>query len=77
MNICPFCNEEMKKGFIPTDTIIPQWIPEGKKLNSIRFFKSKDGVELGGEKSSFGHKSTAYLCEKCGSVILKTRDRKE
>ena len=38
MHECPYCKEKMKQGYIPTDTIPPQWIPEGKKINSIRFF---------------------------------------
>ncbi len=73
MKECPYCKEKMKQGYIPTDAIPPQWIPKGEKINSIRSFLSKDGVEMYGEKSTFGNKATAYFCEKCKIAILNAK----
>lgn len=75
MQECPYCKAKMKQGYIPTDTIPPQWIPEGKKINSIRFFSSKDGIEMSGEKCAAGNKATAYFCENCGIAILNAKLR--
>ncbi len=73
MKECPYCNEQMEKGYIPTDAIPPQWIPEGKKINAIRFIVSKDGVELSGEKRASGHKAKAYFCKNCAIAILDAK----
>ena len=73
MQECPYCKENMKQGYIPTDTIPPQWIPKDEKMNSIRFFVLTNGVEVSGEKSALGHKATAYFCENCKVAILKAK----
>ena len=73
MQECPYCKEKMKQGYIPTDTIPPQWMPKEEKVNSIRFLVSKNGVEISGEKSACGNRATAYFCEKCKIAILKAK----
>ena len=65
---CPYCNNEMKKGYIDqTDIRFPlEWYPADRETG---FFKSRKGyVKL---TSAFKDGSiTAYRCEGCRKIII-------
>lgn len=63
--LCPYCNNEMKKGFLHSKST-PIWSEREKKLT---IFASSNEVSLGGFLD--GDTLTAYLCESCRTVIVK------
>ena len=57
---CPYCNEEMIKGFIYGDRYKLKWLPEEKKL--FLGIWAKGGTELGEDAGIGRSKVEAYMC---------------
>lgn len=71
---CPYCNEEMNKGFIPTESHT-FWLPEGEKTPSNRLIVPKSAVRLVLDESSKAwKKAIAFYCSKC-NIIISTTER--
>ena len=68
---CPYCGEEMQSGFVPTDMIPAQWIPDGKKQSLFKLNYAKDSIKIVYENTAFGIHAKADYCKTCGIVLLK------
>lgn len=69
---CPYCGEEMQKGYVPTDRIPAQWLPEGEEESSLlRYKHSNARTKIIYEGSHQGIQATADYCKSCGTVLLK------
>ncbi len=74
---CPYCNNEMKSGYIPNGQQPVQWLPEGKKPSMLSFQTNDEGVELLNKFKFFkanGYAADAYFCPNCKLVIAKTKE---
>ena len=74
---CPYCNEEMQKGFIPNGGQPVQWIPDGGKPSLLSFSIAEKGVLLIGKFSPLkvnGYRAEAHYCSKCKVVIAPTKE---
>ncbi|MBQ7326905.1 MAG: hypothetical protein IJW93_05475 [Clostridia bacterium] len=69
--ICPYCNEEMRKGYIKSYKDALKWYPDTPNENGL-FARSKEGVKL----TSFwtGSSATVHRCEKCKKLIIDESD---
>ena len=70
MKECPYCKEPMDIGYVPTDLIPPQWIPEEDKPALIKFRYAKGSKKIIYTDSLLGKRATAYYCSKCGIILL-------
>jgi hypothetical protein len=43
---CPYCGKEMENGYIPASKFALMWIPEGERVPTTIFNKTKTGVNL-------------------------------
>lgn len=68
---CPYCGEEMQKGYVPTDTIPAQWIPDGEKQSVFKFNYSKICKKIIYEDTFQGIHAVADYCKTCGIILLK------
>ncbi len=68
---CPYCQKEMQRGYIPTDNIPAQWIPDGTRQSMFKLKYSKNCRKIVSENTAFGVHATAYFCEDCGVILLK------
>ena len=68
---CPYCGEEMRKGFIPTDTTPSQWIPEGEKQSLLKFSYAKNCKKIISKRTWLGIQAQADCCTSCGIILLK------
>ena len=62
---CPYCNEEMEKGYVENSGIELQW---SKKLHRTRLgmLMSEDTVDIADEL----YAATAYICKKCEMIVI-------
>lgn len=64
---CPYCNEEMKKGYIQSARPI-FWAEEKHKM----FFKPEGDAEFSLSKGILnGSAGEAYCCQKCKKIIIE------
>ena len=70
---CPYCSEELKKGFIKTYGENIAWTPDGEVHPRIRWERSKNSVEIAHFNVLNGACSEAYYCPKCRCVIIKIK----
>ena len=78
MRLCPYCNCEMHKGYLPGETKPVYWIPESARDTVLCYHVPDAGIEL--EEAQTGkflnirlrYKANAYYCQKCKIVIAKT-----
>lgn len=69
--ICPYCNKEMLKGFIPANKICVSWLPIGTKENFIVYNPSKyNGIKLTNNPIFKNEEVIAYNCSNCKKVIV-------
>ncbi|MGI6224763.1 MAG: PF20097 family protein [Peptococcales bacterium] len=70
---CPYCNEEMEKGFLHASSSAGMyWLKEGDSiiLNTAKSIKKNNGILLC-KPSMFGPaKSMAYICKQCQKIII-------
>ncbi|MFD1205352.1 PF20097 family protein [Sporosarcina contaminans] len=65
---CPFCEGEMKKGYIQSGTRLA-WVPRVSKAIIEPSF-IKDSVLLSKQSRFLVSNVDAYLCERCKKVVL-------
>lgn len=70
---CPYCEREMQKGYIPTDNIPVQWIPENARQNLLKIKYAKNCKKLISDHTAFGFHAIADYCENCGIILLQER----
>jgi len=63
--ICPYCNKDLRKGYISNYRCNLIWTPEEKVNLPIRFIIRKQEVVL-----SKYTEATAYYCEECKKCII-------
>ena len=67
---CPYCNKEMRRGYIRTINQKLLWTPEEEGfLNS----GSVNSLPLGKFSRMDGAKVTAYYCKECEKIIVDTK----
>lgn len=65
---CPYCGEEMIKGYIYGDRYKLKWMPEDKKL--LLGIWAMDGIKLG-EGGNFGRaRAKSCFCHSCNKLII-------
>ena len=76
MKICPYCNCEMQKGYLPGETKPVYWISEEERDTVFCCHVPDAGIELEraqtGKFLNMSYKACAYYCKKCRIVIAKT-----
>ena len=71
---CPYCQQEMRSGFLHNGTQPVQWIPEGGKPSNWKWRAAKGGIQLSkGNGFWNGYTAEAHYCPSCGIVITKTK----
>ena len=70
MKECPYCKKPMEIGYVPTDEMPPQWIPEGKKTSFIKFRYAKESKKIIYNAAISGNHAIAYYCNSCGIFLL-------
>ena len=64
---CPYCNEEMVKGYIYGDRWMLKWLPEEKDL--LFGIWAKGGIKLG-EETGIRPSVETYMCRACNKFII-------
>lgn len=70
---CPYCGSEMQSGYIPTDAVPAQWIPDGQKQSMIKATYAKHCRKIISENTFLGFHAYADYCEACRCNIVKGR----
>lgn len=65
--ICPFCNKEMKKGYLQSPGIII-WGPRKKRLLFTAY--NEDEFYVNGDKL-FDDSADSYYCPTCKKIIVE------
>lgn len=71
---CPYCNQEMKKGYIQCSNRIA-WTPNLSKI-SVEPSLNKESIILSKQNRLSINHIDAYICEKCKKVIIDYFDNK-
>ncbi len=74
---CPYCQKEMRKGYIPNWAQPVQWIPEGDKPSIFSFSAAQRAILLINQfrpLKAYGYKAKAYYCSKCKIIIAPTKE---
>ena len=66
---CPYCNSEMKKGYIESSHPLA-WTPRKLKLFTLNAFYDEDSYVLADIGCISAACVIAYNCEKCKTVII-------
>ncbi len=70
---CPYCNHEMRSGYIRNSTQPIDWIPDGEKPSVWKGAHAPEGVPLQGEGSYWkGYRATVCYCAHCKVVVART-----
>ena len=70
---CPYCQQEMRSGYLQNSVQPVQWIPAGGKPSIWMGEPAKDGVQLGDGTYFKGYTAKAHYCAKCGIVIVPVK----
>lgn len=66
---CPYCNEEMIKGFLYGDRYALKWLPENKKL--LFGIWAKGGIKVDSHSSSlYRSRAETNMCHSCQKMII-------
>lgn len=65
---CPYCDEEMEKGYIVSDAMTMAWRKE--KHKSARVRGKEDGVQLSRQMFGASVLDNAYCCKNCKKIVL-------
>jgi len=69
--ICPYCNKEMEKGFIPANKSCVSWLPDGSRKSFVVYNPSKyNGIKLTNNPIYKSEEVIAYNCTHCKKVII-------
>ena len=74
---CPYCMEDMQRGFIPGGMQPVQWIPSGEKVPLLSFSVAEQGIPLINQFKPLkanGYIAEAYYCPKCKLIVSKTKE---
>ena len=74
---CPYCQEEMRLGYIPNGEQPVQWIPNGERPSVLSFSIAEQGVPLINQFKPLkanGYKAEAYYCSNCKVIIAPTKN---
>ena len=71
---CPYCNNEMKKGYIGSRREVLSWTPENERKDFNIWAVSPHGVKLGKYSVFSGSKVISYCCESCNKVIIDVNE---
>ena len=74
-NQCPYCEMEMKKGFIQSGTRLA-WVPKVSKV-SVEPSLNKNSVLLSKQNRLSINYVDAYLCEHCEKVLIDYSNNKD
>ncbi len=71
---CPYCNRDMRLGYLHNVSQPIDWIPEGEKPSVWKISHAPKGVPLAGDTGSYwtGHRIPAHHCPHCKIVMAKT-----
>jgi len=70
---CPYCGNDMRKGYIHDASQPVQWIPDGVKSSFIRGGLAKGAIQLGEASFWSESKATAFYCPSCKVVIIPAK----
>jgi len=74
MSNCPYCQHEMKKGFIEGDGRNPLiWVEENKKRNFISKITNDDCIVLDEAKIVHKTRVECNYCVQCKKIIIDTK----
>lgn len=74
---CPYCQEEMRLGYIPNWAQPVQWIPEGERPSMLSFSTAKMGIPLVNQfrpLTAYGYRAEAHYCPGCRLVIAPAKE---
>ena len=74
---CPYCQEEMQRGYIPNGGQPVQWIPNGERPSVLSFSIAEQGVPLINQFKPLkanGYKAEAHYCSNCKVIIAPTKN---
>lgn len=69
---CPYCNQEMKEGFVENTAAPLAWTPKGKNRPFLKVHRIGD-YETGMGKFVFpyGWRVDAFKCERCNVILIE------
>lgn len=70
---CPYCEGEMKKGFVEADSVL-MWVEETKKESFISKIINGDWFVLPGVKGFIKKRIEANYCVECRKIIIDIRE---
>ena len=73
---CPYCDSEMKKGYIQSSYPIA-WTPRKLKFFTFSAFYAEDSCVLADVEGIAAACAIAYNCEKCKKVIISYEENNE
>lgn len=73
---CPYCNLEMKNGYLYNYTNPNQWIPIDRKPPILRGSVTKGGVRTGNGNWFYGFDAKSFYCEKCKIILTPVDSEK-
>lgn len=68
---CPYCNNEMLLGYIPTYKGSLEWIPFNETGSPFIWGSSKNGIKLTRAAVMTVPKKEAFACKKCNLILMK------
>jgi hypothetical protein len=72
---CPYCGKEMENGYIPASKFALMWIPEGERVPTTIFNKTKTGVNLTKVPFWTMQKAESFYCDSCKVVITPVKEK--
>ena len=66
----PYCEREMRKGYLIDREAPVQWIPENEKPSLFKGTLAEGAVQLGSGSYWKNYKADAYYCPVCKTVII-------
>ncbi|OZV13758.1 hypothetical protein CIW83_02125 [Tissierella sp. P1] len=69
---CPYCGEEMKRGFIYGDRYSLKWIPEEKDKGLIFQWFAR-GIKL--SDASMNNSVESFCCKNCKKIIIDVENK--
>lgn len=65
---CPYCKQEMVRGYIYGDRYQLKWLPEDKKL--LLGIWAEGGIALGEKGMLSRPKVEAFVCKSCNKAVM-------
>ena len=70
---CPYCEQEMRSGYVHNQGQPVQWIPDGVRASVWRGGLANGAVQLGEDSFWFDSKADAFYCPSCEVVIIPAK----